>query len=342
MAGTLLLDVLKKGKAERTPFWFMRQAGRYLPEYRELREKAGSFLDLCYTPGWAAEVTLQPLRRFDMDAAILFSDILIVPHALGVDLKFVAGEGPKLSTVRNQDDLKKLSLEKVEEHIQPVLETVRRVRAELAPGKTLIGFAGSPWTVACYMVEGGGSRDFENTRKLALTEPALFAKMISLVEQATLVYLLAQIKAGAQVLQLFDSWAGILPPDEFAKWVIEPTTRLANALKAAHPEIPLIGFPRLAGAKIFDYAKIEALDAISIDHTADIHKTRNITGKTLQGNLDPVALAHDLPRALQTARVLLDDAAGKNFIFNLGHGMLPETPVAHVQKLSEVIREHHA
>lgn len=227
----LLLDVLRKGKAERTPFWFMRQAGRYLPEYRALREKAGSFLKLCYTPEWAAEVTLQPLRRFGMDAAILFSDILVVPHALGAELNFVAGEGPKLSTVRTRQDLQRLSLEKVEAHIAPVIETVRRVHAELPKQAALIGFAGSPWTVACYMVEGGGSREFENARGLAVSDPGLFAEMIALLEKATLLYLEKQIEAGAQVIQLFDSWAGILPPDEFMQWVVYPTERIAATLK---------------------------------------------------------------------------------------------------------------
>jgi uroporphyrinogen decarboxylase len=320
----------------------MRQAGRYLPEYMQVRAQAGDFLKLCYTPEWASEVTLQPIRRFDMSAAILFSDILVIPHALGCDLKFVAGEGPQLSKTDSAETIAQLSLTRVEPHIQPVLETVRRVRAELPAEKALIGFAGSPWTVACYMIEGGGSRDFEKTRHFAYAQPALFSKLITLIEQATILYLSKQIDAGANALQLFDSWAGVLAPDAFSEWVIAPTARITRELKKRYPHIPLIGFPRLAGSRLAAYAKDANVEGISIDHTTLMPwakvELENVNPKlVLQGNLDPLMLVYDLPKALEYSKNLLELFKEKPFIFNLGHGIIPATPVDHVMKLSELL-----
>lgn len=343
MPDSLFISTLQGKKGLRAPFWFMRQAGRYLPEYRELRAQCGSFLGLCYNPELASEVTLQPITRYGMDAAILFSDILVVPHALGMELTFAEGEGPRLPPIRHEADLQRLSLSRVEAHVQPVWETVRRVRAQLSPEKALIGFAGSPWTVACYMVEGGGSKEFEHTRRMAYEAPELFQRIITLLEEASLLYLRGQIEAGAQAVQLFDSWAGILPPEQFARWVIAPTKRIAHALKASHPHIPLIGFPRLAGVKLLDYAAGVPLDGISIDHGTDMTWVRQcMQEKKLnavpQGNLDPYALAYDLPQALSQASALKALFSDTPFIFNLGHGMIPQTPLEHVRQLCELLK----
>lgn len=307
----------------------MRQAGRYLPEYRELRRQAGSFLDLCYTPELAAEITLQPIRRFDMDAAILFSDILVIPHALGQELRFVEGEGPKLGT------LGALSQADVAAHIAPVLETVRRVRAELTPEKALIGFAGAPWTVACYMVEGGGSRDFEKARAMAYGDPNAFAALISMVTEATVFYLRAQVEAGANVLQLFDSWAGAASEALFAEYIIAPTQAIVSALKQSHPHIPIIGFPRMANYEAF--AAQAGVDAVSVDYAYPLAKAAALP-VAVQGNLDPVLLASDGEGALAQAKRIREAFAGKPFVFNLGHGMLPHTPLAHVERLSDYLR----
>lgn len=334
MKDTLLGNALRKDTGKRAPFWFMRQAGRYLPEYREVRARCKGFLDLCYTPDLAVEVTLQPIRRFDMDAAIIFSDILVVPHALGTEVSFVEGEGPKL-TPFSEADLAHLSLARVEGHIQPVLRALRQVSAELGADKALIGFAGAPWTVACYMIEGGGSREFEHARRFALEHPKAFARLIALLEDATILYLKAQIAAGADVIQLFDSWAGILPHAEFETWVIDPTKRIAQALKQAYPQIPMIGFPRLAGTRYADYAKT-GVAGVSVDFTADLPTLECEAVK--QGNLDPYLLAYDLPKALDESKRLIHAMQGEPFIFNLGHGMLPQTPVKHVQALCDFLQ----
>lgn len=341
MKDKLLIAALKRQGTERVPFWFMRQAGRYLPEYRHLRGTCKGFLDLCYTPDKAAEVTLQPVRRFGMDAAILFSDILVVPHALGCELAFVEGEGPKLKPIESKSGLATLSLSRVEVHIQPVLQTVRQAKAQLAADKTLIGFAGSPWTVACYMIEGGSSREFEKAKRFIQEQPGIFSKLITLLEQATLLYLKAQVDAGAEVIQLFDSWAGLLSPAEFSHWVIAPTRRIAQELKKTFPHIPIIGFPRLAGTCYVEYARDTGVDGVSVDQTA---KLGALCGENivLQGNLDPYSLAHDLPGALAQARQLCQQMRGRPYIFNLGHGMLPQTPVEHVEALCYMLKDPYA
>ena len=243
----------------------MRQAGRYLPEYRETRRQAGSFLDLCYNPELATEVTLQPLRRYNFDAAILFSDILVVPDALGQKVTFQEGEGPMLPPLRSQDDINKLSLDRLANHLRPVFETVSKLSKAIPETTTLIGFAGAPWTVATYMVEGSGSKDFVETKKMAYGQPKVFKALIDLLVQATGDYLLEQIRQGAEVIQLFDSWAGTLPEDQFAQWVIEPTKALVARLKATYPNVPVIGFPRGAGALYEAYADQTGVDAVSLD-----------------------------------------------------------------------------
>lgn len=343
MSEKRFLKVLNREVTDRAPFWFMRQAGRYLPEYRETRASCKGFLDLCYTPEKAAEVTLQPIRRFGMDAAILFADILVVPDALGAEVAFVEGEGPKLKPLTNEKDLQALSVARVSEHVQPVYETIRRVKEALPKEVALIGFAGAPWTVACYMVEGGGSREFDKVRRFALEQPEVFAKLIHVLEAATLDYLSGQVDNGAEVLQLFDSWAGVLPPEDFDEWVVQPTRRIAKALKKKYPQIPLIGFPRLAGSKLPAYAAIEELDAVSIDQATDIAYADFVLSTApakpvAQGNLDPALLGYNLPRMMEQAQALVSRFKGRPYIFNLGHGMTPQIPIAHVEKLCDLLK----
>ena len=331
-----LLDALAGRPVPRPPFWLMRQAGRYLPEYRRVRARSGNFLDLCYTPEAATEVTLQPVRQFGMDAAILFSDILVVPHALGQVLDFVDGEGPRLEPVMAVEGL---SLAGLHDALAPVYETVRRVEGALPKSVALIGFAGAPWTVATYMVEGGSSKDFAAVMGLAYSEPDRFAALIDLLVEATVGYLERQIEAGADVVKLFDSWAGVLPEDGFARWVIEPTRRIVAALKAVHPETPVIGFPRGAGRLYERYAIETGIDALALD-TAVPLATAAVLQRRLpvQGNLDPVLLVTGGDPLRRATAAILDALASGPFVFNLGHGILPTTPPEHVAALAAQIR----
>ncbi len=325
------------------PLWLMRQAGRYLPEYRAVRAKARDFISLCTTPELASEVTLQPLRRFGFDAAILFSDILIVPWALGHGLAFKEGEGPVLPKLRDAAGLAALDRDRLPAAIAPVLETVRRARAGIAAeghDSALIGFAGAPFTVACYMVEGGGSKDFAAPRHLAYVQPDLFTGLIELLTDATILYLLAQAEAGAQALMLFDSWAGVLAPSLFRRYVIGPASKIAAALKARAPAVPVIGFPRLAGVMLGDYAAETAMDGIGLDTATDPIQARRVIPEhvALQGNLDPMALLAG-GNALRAETVgILVALRGRPFVFNLGHGIVPETPPEHVSALVELVR----
>ncbi len=335
-----LLRALGGRPALRPPFWLMRQAGRYLPEYRAIRDRVGGFLELCYTPTLASEVTLQPVRRFGTDAAILFSDILVVPHALGQGLDYVEGEGPKLDAIRDGNSLSRLSPSGLDQVLAPVYETVERVRGALPEQVALIGFAGAPWTVACYMVEGGGSKDFAAVKRFAWRDPAGFTALIDLLVLATAEYLLQQVAAGAEALQLFDSWAGVLPEPSFRRWVIEPTQRLVARIKAEAPGVPVIGFPRGAGLLYDAYAVETGVDALGLDSTVPLSLARTVLQARLpvQGNLDPVALlVGGEVQAEETARVL-DSLAGGPFVFNLGHGVLPETSPDHVAALAEQVR----
>jgi uroporphyrinogen decarboxylase len=319
--------------------WMMRQAGRYLPEYRQLRQDKGSFLDLVYDAEAAAEVTLQPLKRFPkLDAAILFSDILIVPFAIGQNLAFVTGEGPRLTPPLAGADLDDLTPYLA--RLEPVYETVRKVKAALPAGKTLIGFAGSPWTVATYMVAGAGSRDQPEARRLAYADPKRFGAVIARIESVTLDYLSGQVEAGAEALQLFDSWAGSLSPVQFEQWVIAPTARLVRALKERHPEVPIIGFPKGAGGKLSAYARETGVDAIGLDETVDpAWAARELPEDLpLQGNLDPLALIAGGKEMKTALRRILDAFEGRPHIFNLGHGILPDTPIAHVEQLIAAVK----
>jgi len=316
----------------------MRQAGGYLPEYRALRADKGGFLDLCYDSEAACEVTLQPIRRFGFDGAILFSDILVVPHALGQDLWFEVGEGPRLAPPLAQADL--AGLTPVPERLAPVIETVRKVKAQLSPATTFLGFAGSPWTVATYMVAGAGSKDHAAARRLAYGDPVRFGAIIAAIVETTVDYLSAQIEAGVDAVQLFDSWAGSLSPDQFREWVIAPNAAIVAGLKARHPETPIIGFPKGAGAKLIDYAQGTGVDALGLDETLDpVWAARELPkGMPLQGNLDPLALiagGATLDRAVDT---ILEALSDRPHIFNLGHGILPDTPIAHVERLVARVR----
>jgi uroporphyrinogen decarboxylase len=334
-----LLAVLRGERRDPAPMWMMRQAGRYLPEYRQLRADKGSFLDLVYDSDAAAEVTLQPLERFPrLDAAILFSDILIVPFALGQNLTFVAGEGPRLTPPLADSRLDRLTA--FPARLDPIYETVAKVKARLDPSKTLIGFAGSPWTVATYMVAGQGSRDQSEARRLAYADPGGFGAIIERIEELTLGYLSAQVEAGADALQLFDSWSGSLSPRQFEQWVIAPTARLVDRLKARHPQVPIIGFPKGAGGKLAAYARETGVDAIGLDETVDPAWAVEELPEDLpvQGNLDPLALlAGGESMAAAVARIL-DVFAGRPHIFNLGHGILQDTPIAHVEQLIAAVK----
>lgn len=331
-----LLRALAGNTLDRPPWWLMRQAGRYLPEYRELRAKAGDFITLCLTPELAAEVTLQPVRRFGMDAAILFSDILLVPRALGQRLAF-ENDGPKLEPVSAVHDLRQTDLPM----LAPVGEAVRRVRAKLPETTTLIGFAGAPWTVATYMIEGGTSRDFHRVKSFAYRDPAEFAAFIERIASATLDFLTLQIEAGVETVQLFDSWAGALSATGFERWVIGPTKWLVTALKARFPHVPIIGFPRGAGVLYERYATETGVDAVGLDTAVPIaFACETLQSRVaVQGNLDPVLLAvggAEMRRAVSELRAGLGHGP---YIFNLGHGVLPETPLEHVAELARLLAE---
>lgn len=321
---------------ERPPWWLMRQAGRYLPEYREIRARAGDFITLCLTPKLAAEVTLQPVRRFGMDAAILFSDILLVPRALGLPLTF-ENDGPRLRPVTAISDLCDLEFGM----LTPVGEAVRLVRAGLPEPTTLIGFAGAPWTVATYMVEGGTSRDFHRVKAWSYRDPAGFAALVDAITAATLAFLALQIEAGVEVVQLFDSWAGALSPNGFVRWVIAPTKRIVTELKIRFPNIRVIGFPRGAGLLYERYVAETGVDAVGLDTSvpADYARDRLQPRIAVQGNLDPVLLLTGGVEMRRAVRELRRTLGGAPYVFNLGHGILPETPPEHVAELARILAE---
>jgi uroporphyrinogen decarboxylase len=335
-----LLSVLNGEVCTPPPLWLMRQAGRYLPEYREVRSGVASFLDLCLTPKLAAEVTLQPLRRFPLDAAIVFSDILVVPYALGQPVTFVEGEGPRLEPVSDAAAIGGLDLNGAMETLAPVYETVDRVVAELPASVPLIGFCGAPWTVATYMVEGAGSKDQAAARRLAYREPETFQRLIDLLVDASAAYLLRQVEAGCRALQIFDSWAGSLPEDEFERWCIAPTRAIVDRVKAEAPAIPIIGFPRGSGPLAERYASKTAVDAIGCDTSLPVGWIRSAlqTRLPVQGNLDPILLAAGGPALETRVNWILEVLAEGPFIFNLGHGILPDTPIEHVERLVALVK----
>ena len=322
------------------PIWLMRQAGRYLPEYRQIRAEAGDFIALCTAPALAAEVTLQPIRRYGFDAAILFSDILILPWALGYGLQFKEGEGPVLPRLEDEAGLATLDPARVRTAVEPILETVRRCREGLGPETILIGFAGGPFTVACYMVEGGGSKEHARVRTMAQARPELMDRLIGILTESTIEYLSAQASAGAQVLKIFDSWAGVLSPRLFERYVTAPTKRIVQVLKERHPEIPIIGFPRLSGLGAGNYAVSAGLQGVAFDTGADLTVALPLVpeGIATQGNLDPMALVAGGAALEAEARAVLAAVRGRPHIFNLGHGIVPQTPPEHVAALVRHVR----
>jgi uroporphyrinogen decarboxylase len=336
------LQVLSGQRQAVPPIWMMRQAGRYLPEYREVRARAGGFLELCFTPEFATEVTLQPIRRFNFDAAIIFSDILVIPYALGREVRFEVGEGPKLVPLDTPDKVATLPRAADFAKLEPVYEALRRVRRQLDPGIALIGFCGAPWTVATYMVAGHGTPDQAPARMMAYRHPETFAKIIDVLVENSIQYLLGQLKAGADVLQIFDTWAGVLPPREFQRWSVEPTRRIVEGVRRQAPHTKIIGFPRGAGALLPAYVEATGVDAVSIDWAAEpsLIRERVQTKVAVQGNLDPLALIAGgaaLDRAIDD--VLANYASGR-LIFNLGHGIQPETPIAHVEQMVKRVRDY--
>lgn len=337
---TIFLRTLSGETLPVPPIWMMRQAGRYLPEYRELRAKAGSFLDLCYNPELAAEVTLQPIRRFGFDAAILFSDILVVPHALGQKLWFVEGEGPRLEPVADQARLAEIHEQADEAVLAPVIETVRRVKAALARETAFIGFCGAPWTVATYMVAGRGSPGQEPAKALFARDPALFQAIIDRIVTASIDYLNAQISAGVDVVQIFDSWAGSLGPDDFKRWCIAPTKRIVDGVRAVHPHARIIGFARGAGKLIPGYVELTGVDAAGLESEIDREFARDAiqTLVPVQGNLDPLVLRAGGPELEREVAAIKGTFGGRPYIFNLGHGILPDTPISHVERLLAAVR----
>lgn len=334
------IDVLSGQRQAVPPMWMMRQAGRYLPEYREVRAKAGGFLDLCFNPELAAEVTLQPIRRFGFDAAIIFSDILVIPYALGRSVRFEVGEGPRLEPMDDPAKVATLAAQADFGKLKPVFEALKIVRGALDPKIALIGFCGAPWTVATYMVAGQGTPDQAPARMMAYQHPEAFAKIIDVLVESSIRYLLAQLEAGANTLQIFDTWAGVLPPAEFARWSVEPTRRIVEGVRAKVPDAKIIGFPRGAGAQLPGYVEATGVNAVSIDWTAEpaFIRERVQSRVAVQGNLDPLALiagGSALDRAVDN--VLANFAQGR-FIFNLGHGIQPETPIEHVEQMLKRVR----
>lgn len=341
----LFLEALHGEKTEKIPFWFMRQAGRYLPEYRELRAKKGGFLEMAMDPKCACEITLQPLRRFGMDAAIIFSDILVVPMALGMDLKFEAGEGPRLNALEKASDVSRLNFSRFGD-LNFVYEALALTREGLEregfQSSALIGFAGAPWTVATYMIEGGSSRDFLKTKLFAYKDPEGFSVLMELLAEATGQYLVNQIKAGAEAIQIFDSWAGAVDAQNFRRWCIEPVRKIVEIVRALYPEVPIIGFPKGAGYNVLAYAQQAGVSALGLDHSVPSEWAARVLQPLMpvQGNLDPFCLLAGGGGLVMAAEKIISDFRSGPFVFNLGHGIHKDTPLEHVEKLVETIRAY--
>ncbi len=337
----LLLDILlKKEKTKNPPIWLMRQAGRYLPEYKETRKEAGSFLNLCYNPELASKVTLQPITRFGFDAAIIFSDILVVPHILGLDVKFLEGEGPKLEIIKEEKDLEKLIIKTKEssEKIQKICKALELTREALDKDKTLIGFAGSPWTVLTYMISEK-KHDFDYCRKFAYEKKSLLIDLIEIITEQTIIYLKSKIDSGAEVLQLFDSWSGILTEEQFFEFVIKPTKKIISEIKNYSPLTPIIGFPKGANLFLEDYIKETGIDGLSIDQFVPLKYAAKLQEKiVIQGNLDPLVLFLSQNEIKRHVDKIMQELSGGNFIFNLGHGIMQHTPIENVKFLVEYVR----
>jgi uroporphyrinogen decarboxylase len=339
-----LLQTLQGRKTDRTPIWLMRQAGRYLPEYRALRGQAKNFLDFCFTPDLAVEATLQPIQRYDLDAAIVFSDILVVPYGLGQKVWFEEGIGPLLEPITGADELERFDIKRMTEALAPVYETLRRLRKELPEDRALIGFAGAPWTLASYMIEGGSSRDFAKAKLWAYGRPESFRKVINLLVDAVTAHLLAQVAAGAEVLQIFDSWASALDILGQRQWSLGPILRIVQNLKRQAPNVPVIVFPRAIGPGYREFARMKVGDAISIDQGVDPDWAKEILQPEIivQGNLDPRWLVVGGNGMREAAENILSSLGNGRLIFNLGHGCLPETPPEHITELIATVRAHRS
>jgi uroporphyrinogen decarboxylase len=337
-----LLEVLNGRRQTVPPVWMMRQAGRYLPEYMAVRKNVGGVLDLCFTPKLAAEVTLQPIRRFGFDAAILFSDILVIPHALGRTVRFEAGEGPRLEPLNDPAAMTALRGTADDAVLAPIYETIRLVKSELPSATTFLGFCGGPWTVATYMVAGHGTPDQAPARLFAYRHPEAFARLIDILVEASSKYLIRQLNAGVDAVQIFDTWAGILPPDEFQRWCIAPTKRIVADVRRAVPGAKIIGFPRGAGSNLKRYVEDIEIDAVGLDWMVDLDFARDEIQRrrAVQGNLDPLALRAGGAALDRSVDAILAALAGGPFIFNLGHGILPDTPIAHVEQMLKRVRRN--
>ncbi|MEX2035165.1 MAG: uroporphyrinogen decarboxylase [Xanthobacteraceae bacterium] len=335
-----LRNVLEGKRQAVPPVWLMRQAGRYLPEYQAIRKTVDSVLELCFTPELAAEVTLQPIRRFGFDAAILFSDILVIPQALGRTVRFALGEGPQLEPLDEPEAMMKLNREIDAAVLAPIYETIERVKTELPPAVTFLGFCGAPWTVATYMVAGHGTPDQAPARLFAYRHPEAFAQLIDILVEASTHYLVAQFEAGVDAVQIFDTWAGVLPPAEFERWCIAPTRKIVAGVRQAVPGARIIGFPRGAGSNLTRYVDELAIDAVGLDWTVDLGFARDQIQRRrpVQGNLDPLALRAGGDALDRSVDAILAALSGGLFIFNLGHGILPDTPVAHVERMLKRVR----
>jgi uroporphyrinogen decarboxylase len=339
-----IINVLNKKQCyEIPPIWIMRQAGRYLPEYMKTRSQIDNFLDLCYNPKLACEVTLQPIKRFEFDSAIIFSDILVIPDALGVKVDFIKNHGPKLAKFDLENDLKNLKIANINNHLKNVYEAISLTRSKLSNDKALIGFCGAPWTLACYMIEGGGSKNFDKVREMALKNEKLFAELIEILTESLKIYLTSQIKAGADIIKIFDSWAGVLPPTQIQKWIIDPAKKIVNYLKENHPEIPIIYFPKSIGVNYEKFAQEVDCQALALDQNLEKNWAKKYLqqnlNKTIQGNLDNFLLAFGDKKDIEKeVRNILDTFNDKPFIFNLGHGILPQTPIENVELILKIIR----
>ncbi|MER9233845.1 uroporphyrinogen decarboxylase [Mesorhizobium sp. M0622] len=334
----IVLDVLRGKAAFPPPLWMMRQAGRYLPEYRETRKRAGSFLDLCYDPDLAVEVTLQPIERFGFDASILFSDILVVPHALGRDVRFEEGRGPLLTPI-SAAEIEALDGETFHVNLEPVYETVRRLRARLPGETTLIGFCGAPWTVATYMIAGHGTPDQAPARLFAYREPAAFLRLLTVLADHSAAYLIRQIEAGADMVQIFDSWSGVLDEASFELFCVQPVAEIVRQVRAVHPDVPIIGFPKGAGDHYRSYRQKTGVTGLGLDWTVPLAVARELQRDgAVQGNLDPLRLVAGGKALADGVGAILEALGGGPLIFNLGHGITPETPLAHVEQMVKLVR----
>ena len=341
--GKPLLDVLSGTKTEKPPFWFMRQAGRYLPEYRALRQEKGGFLEMAFDPQAACEITMQPIRRFEMDGAIIFSDILVIPMALGQYLEFVQGEGPKLDPINTADDVAKLGYSGFSK-LEPVYEALGNVKTTLGnegfKQTTLIGFCGAPWTVATYMIEGGSSKDFMKTKLFAYQNPEAFDNLIALLVESSAAYLINQINAGAEVVKIFDSWAGSVDQQSFYKWCVEPIRRIVDIVHGEYPHVPIIGFPRGAGYNYLEYVQDSGVTAVALDQFVPTQWAARAIQPNMpvQGNLDPAILRAGGDVLIRASEEIMSDLQEKPYIFNLGHGINKDTPVENVELLVKILK----